>query len=399
MRLTWREQISQNPHLQDIKNWPSIDIGTLPRSHRKPYLTNRKIVAKVLSGVPAKDVANEYGVSKNKISRLLSRCLSENDVNGPALTDGLIPHKRLSEHKRRSKLATLLAPIGNQNSFKYLLDNVPGLRLNLDAMMLNRIKDKPTAQVVTPYSVFGEFKRVLKEANWPGDQYPYTTAKCGYESVRRYFHLRLNELRAEHLNKKAILKESIKRVINPLQSIEIDEQLVDINTTIHIEVGDILIPLRISRASLLLAIDTTTTCALAYHLSLSRSPDQDDVLQLFANITRAWEPLDLKTPGLSYFPGSGFPSMWGDEYSHLTFEEVKLDNALIHLANTVRTEICYKHSATLHLGLPKSPKTRNFVEAAFRSINRAVHRFPSTKGSHPMDSKRESSKNLKVHQR
>ena len=161
------------------------------------------------------------------------------------------------------------------------------------------------------------------------------------------------------------------------------------------ELNNELIPLRLSRVALLKAIDVSTNCCLGYHLALTHDPNQDDLLQLLDNITKRWMPIELTTSGIEYIPGSGFPTMWGDEFLHLTFGNIHLDNALMHMAETVKSLVCDVYGSTLHLGLPKHPKGRNWIEAAFNKINKTTHRFNSTTGSHPKDSIKESLKNFK----
>ncbi len=153
-----------------------------------------------------------------------------------------------------------------------------------------------------------------------------------------------------------------------------------------------LSPLRISRASLLLCVDVATDCYLGYHLALTEHACQQDMLALIHNITRKWEPLELTTPGLAYAPGACFPSAI---FSRITFGKVCLDNAMMHFAKSVRFTICHHLGSTLSLGRPATPKTRNWVEYGFNRLNKVTHRFPSTTGSSPVDSVKESTKNYK----
>ncbi|MEE8058419.1 MAG: hypothetical protein V3T17_11380 [Pseudomonadales bacterium] len=395
MYITWKQRLAQDPSLRDINSWPPIDVNTLSRSHRPIFIRNRAMTALAITGTPLKDVAQRHGVNPTIVSRLLSRELAGSANQSPALTQAMIPYQRLAPHKRRISIDNLLDRKNHQNAFQYVLDTVPGIRTKLDTMIIARLKDQPTAQVLSPAAIHGEFKRLLAEAHWPTDQYPYTTASCAYESVRRYYHERLEHLRLEHMKTPARIITSLKPFHRAFREIQIDTQTVDTNTCIHVELNSELIPLRVSRVALLLCVDVDTQCYLGHHLSLSHEPSQDDLLQLFDNITRQWSPLNLTSPGLTYTPGSGFPSMWGDEFLHLTFGEVKLDNALMHLAGTVRTYVCDDHGSTLNLGLPGAPLGRNWIEAAFNAINKTTHRFPSTTGSHPKDAIRESRKNHK----
>lgn len=395
MKTNWRDQLNSNPSLRKLDSWPTIDPDSLPAKHRSAYHRNRLLIGRVLSGYSISSVASEHGISESYISQLLNRCLASRGDTPPALTQGLIPYKRLTKHRRRVPLDSHGKRTGHQNAFQALLDAVPGMRAGLDAMLDDRIKDKPTAQVESVGAFFGEFKRRLREAQWPTDQYPYTTKSMAYEALRRHYHERC------HVLKQAKIKDPNRIIAAPtpiyraLKSIQIDTQKVDLNTSVNVALNDEIEPLRVSRVSLLLAVEKVSSCILAYHLALSDEPNQDDLLQLLDNLRRHWEPLALTTPGLEYVPGSGFPTMWMDIFQHLTVDEVKLDNALVHLAYSIRDVVCLRMGATLNLGLPGVPLGRNLIEATFRQINRTTHRFVSTTGSHPNDPIKESRKNRK----
>lgn len=395
MKTTWKDQLNSNPSLRKLDSWPTIDPDSLPVKHRSAYHRNRLLIGRVLCGHSISSVASEHGISKSYISQLLNRCLASSGETPPVLTLGLIPFKRLTKHRRRVPLDSYEKRTGHQNAFQALLDAVPGMRQGLDAMLEARLDDKTTAQVASVGAFFGEFKRRLCEAQWPSDQYPYTTESRAYEALRRYYHERFHVLSQEKIKDATRVIAAPTPIYRALKSIQIDTQKVDLNTSILVSLNDEIEPLRVSRVSLLLAVERVSSCILAYHLALSDEPNQDDLLQLLDNLRRQWEPLSLTTPGLEYVPGSGFPTMWGDIFQHLTVDEIKLDNALMHLAYSIRDVVCCRMGATLNLGLPGVPLGRNLIEATFRQINRTTHRFVSTTGSHPNDPNKESRKNRK----
>ncbi len=394
MHLTWRDRLLQMPYLRDFSNWPSFDISVVEKGRRKQFLTNKSILIKALANTPYKTLCHEHCVSFSYITHLLDRCMGGESSATPPLTGGLIPYARVRANKRKATLGTFISPKGNQSAFRGLLSQVPNLHYKLEALLRADISDKPNAQNVTPAVFHGEFKRILEDQHWSHDTYPYTTASVASESCRRYYHalkndLLLNTFSKKQLNPKPTYLPSPQRAF---KRVEIDEQKVDLNSSIHLQLNDELIPLRISRVSLMLCVDTATDCYLGYHLALTEHPSQDDMLYLLNNIIKKWEPMTITTPGLSYAEGSGFPSM---KTKGITFGRVCLDNALAHLANTVRTVICLKLGSTLCMGLPATPKARNWVEHAFAELNRATHRFKSTTGSNVCDTIKESFNNSK----
>jgi len=395
MYVSWRERLMSNPSLRDIKTWPYISLDDVPEPHRKGFIRNKRIAALASSGRQVNEVAQMCGVDRSYVSRLMTRTLGGQADEEPPLSAALIPCKRLRKHRRRASIDHISAPSGHQNAFGYVLDSVPKMRAMLDHMLIEHIKDKPNAQVASPAAFFGEFKRLLAEANWPTDSYPYTTASCARESVRRYYHERLNALRLETSKEPVRVIEPSPQIHRAFRTVQIDAQLTDLKTAIHLELNGELTPLRISRVSLLKAIDVDTNSVLAYHLAMTGEPNQEDLLQLLDNLFTPCQPMTLHAPGLAYLPGSGFPSMLGNGCLNASTTKFQLDNALAHLANSVSHVICEKLGAVLNLGLPKAPKGRNWVEAAFRKLSLSLQRFPSTTGSHPHDPIKESAKNQK----
>lgn len=397
MLVTWKSCIVNHPELRDINNWPNISIESIEKHKRKLYLRNLRIVSSVLTGESQKEVAEMMQVSKSTVTRLLQRSLSFIEGGMPQLTAALIPNSQIAKRHRRAELNTHGSKRGDANSFYYLLDNVPTLKDKLDQFILAKLKDSADAQTLMPKWFHGEFKRILAEMNWPKDTYPYTSSSLAYESVRQYFHKRVNELLSERLRLADPIFETMDKSQNlALREVHIDEQITDIQTTIYIEYNDELVPLRVARVSLILMADSDSDCYLGYHLALSKAPTQQDMLTLINNVLSRWKPLNLTTPKLKYTIGACFPSALGGNFANMVFNHIKLDNALIHLANSVRSYFCEHQGATVNLGKPYSPKSRNWVEHAFNATaNQISHRFASTTGSSSSDKIKESRKNKK----
>jgi putative transposase len=394
--LSWRETVEMNPAYRDINNWPSIDVSSLQVKKRKKFHRNMKIVAQVLAGKNVGDVAEQFQISHSSVSKMMKRCFVAKPYCEPSLTIGLIPNAHVVKSQRRAELDTFEHSSGSRNAFGHLLDTVPGMRDKLDAMILARLKDASFAQVLSPSGFHGEFKRILEDSSWPRNRYPYTTASLAYESSRLYFHKRVNELRLKKIigESQDITPEAISEHY-ALREIQIDEQMTDVVTNVTVELNDELIPLRLSRISLILCIDSDTDCFLGYHVAYSRHPNQQDMLSLLKNVLTPWEPLKLSTPELYYMPDSGFPSGSPYNFTDMAFSTVALDNALIHLATSVRKVVCEDLGSTLTFGIPGKPKRRNWIELAFQTVNKLTHRFASTTGSHTNDPKKESAKNYK----
>ena len=392
--ITWKCQLDIYPSLKNMDNWPAINILDIPKTKRKYFNRNRQVITLILNGKSSKEVAHQFNVDPSFVYYLLRRCLSCEEDSEPALTKALIPGTRLTSYIRKLPLSDLSNSNGTSGSFNYLLSTIPGLRDHLDQIISNHIKRTKYSQNLKPKFFHTEFKRYLRERNWPQSKYPFNQDSEAYESARKYFHQRQKELSIPKPKKNKVITFTKTPEI-AYQEIQIDSQLQDVNTSVYIDFNGKQLPHRLSRVALYLAKDVATDCILSYKICLTKDPTQLDLLHLLEGIHSPWGELDLVTPGLQYEPGACLPSSLSTEFTKVGLGMVKFDNALSHVSHLVRDYICDVHAATLNLGLPAHPKGRNFVEYAFRIMSEDTHRFASTTGSHPNDPIKESRVNAK----
>ncbi|WP_305967444.1 hypothetical protein [Marinobacter salsuginis] len=389
MRLRWRDRLKQNPKLYDFCTWPELDPALVPDSLRRRYLRNRRIVQSVLAGGSITNTAAQEGLSPGRVTQLMNRCLGGDEERAPALLRALVPHQ---------VIAGTHANASPRGQFARLMADVPGLRAGLDQMLLNRLKDRPSATVVSPNSYHSEFKRLLATAGWPLDDYPYTTNSMAYESVRRDLYARWTLLcQAQKSRRRSFTElpyDSEDRWL--FDRIEIDEQTIDCESSsgaIDLVLTDRLPPLRLSRPTVLIAVDVATDCILGFQLSLKGAANQDDLLMLLHKCVQPGSPQALRTEGLALSPNAGFPNLQG--FLPLP-RSVAMDNAWMHHAASVEAFISQELNATLSFSRVRTPTVRRTVETAFNRLNHLLsHRFASTTGSSVTDPKKESRKNRK----
>lgn len=389
-----KDAIAAHPELANPKNWPAIDFDALPPKKRPKTERNWNIVLALSKGMSGKDVAERYNVSESFVSRLWKRCFKK-DRNGVYyLTRAIVTRNVLVEPSRRSKAPTKLNDKGNRCAFTNLFVLYPALLLKLQQMIEAYLKKEPWAQNLKPKHLHNALMLFLQQENHSADEYPNNTVSKGSESIRLFYHAEIN--RQIERNKKAryiTKKPNIYR--RPFREIQVDAQTTDINTKISLQYEDEVFDLRLSRVTLLLAVCVDTSAILAWHLALTRAPTTADLLQLFNNIFARWEPWDLRTPGLQYLPGSGFPSGLVSEVKHVGLNKVSMDNAYAHQSRALIRLVCDDYGGWMNFGPPATPIIRNYVEHAFHIVNQTTHRFASTTGSHPKDPKKETLKNSK----
>lgn len=391
MALTWRQRLQQHPRLGDLATWPALDPSLVDKAVRSKYRRNVRVVKTVMNGFQLANVAEIEGLSPGRVNQLLNRCLGGRSETAPALWHGLVPNQVIPTDDPT-------APA--RGRFARLLQDVPGLRGGLDAMLLDRLKDKPWAEVPSPWAYHQLFKNLLAQANWPLDAYPYTTNSLASESVRRDLHLRWTLLcQARKARRRAFTSlPGVPSECWLYDRIEIDEHVIDCEQSsvgIEIRFGEQLPPLRLSRLTVLAAIDVATDCVLGFTLVFSASPNQDDLLALLHQCLNRCLPRGLATDGLDLPADAGFPGH--DPSLPLPLPRtIALDNAWMHHAHSVETFVTQELGATLSFGAPKNPTLRRAIETCFNRLNqRLSHRFASTTGSSVTDPKRESAQNRK----
>jgi hypothetical protein len=394
MSLNWREQITFHPELQDISCWPAVNVQRMDANKRKKYLRNLKIVASVLDDMPYDEIAKRNNVTTGRISQLMRRCLQPNDGKEDLpLTKGLIPGLHIRRAEPSSHITTLSDNVGFRGQFRRLLEVNPSILEKLSFFITKKLKDRPEAHTILPRWFHAEFKRILEELNLPKNEYPYNTGSIAYTSVSRLLKKLLAKEYLQRVPKRIEKIVPNSQIRKALRSIEIDEQITDIHSSFHLELNDGLIPLRLARVSVIVAIDSDTQCVFAFHLCLTSSPSQEDMLSLLEKLmVKDRNDYEITTPGIEILPDAEIPSLFQDNGTLLPPDIVKLDNALIHSATSVTSTLSNCLGATLHFGPAGQPVVRHQVEQAMKIVNEVTHRFASTTGSSVTDPIRESSK-------
>ena len=394
MYYNWKETLKACQQYKDFNNWPDIKSESLDPQDRKHFNRNKNIVILVLEGMTISFACKKYGLHRSYGTYILDRCLACNSGDTPPLTAGLIPFNRVKREQRRKPLSKA-ANTGSRGSVRFILHDNPKMKSRLDQAIFDHVQNKKGAEILTNASFHRRFLDELENMNWPQTTYPFDRERRGYFAITRYFKSKVQEYRLTK-QKKQTTPLAINTAKRVYEEIQIDEQVTDTPTSIDLYLDDNLIPLRVSRISVALAIDVASDAILDYQVCLTQHPSHEDILGLLEKTRRKWEPMNLTVNGIKYMPGSMLPSALDERVRHLQPGVIRLDNALAHHANRISNYVCGKWGSTVNYGHPASPKDRNIVEYAFRRINRLTHRFESTSGSSVTDPKRESKKNAKT---
>ena len=393
--MSWKQTLDNNPELRLLSNWPVLVATDLPKAKQKGFKRNLNVVDAVLKGEKLQNVGLRYSMSAANISGILKRCLVHDENGNLPLTQALVPHSRIKRYDRKKALPSSQAAFGYSGQFTRLLNELCGLKSELDEIIISRAKRHNYAQVLTTKSFHGRFKHLLKTKYRLGsNDYPFNTSTCAYESLRKYLKQRQLEIefRATAIEEEVSLYSSVSDQL-AFDEIQIDEQCVDAFASFYIQLNSSVLPLRVARVSVILAKDASSKMYLGKHIAFTRQANQEDMLCLIQNMVLKNTHNKLCTPGLAYLPGASFPC---EHQKNISFHKVKLDNAFMHLASSVRGVFCDIFGATVNFGLPSQPTHRALVEQAIQLVNDVSHSFDSTTGSRSNDPIRETTKNAKL---
>lgn len=395
--MSWRDRLEREPSLRNLAEWPAIDYTLIPTNRRSQFLMNRRVISRVLTGQTLQAVAKLEGLSKGRVSQLLERCLGGNLEEPALLSEALIPHVQVISPKRSLPLPSHESPSGCTGAFRELLAQVPKVKQELDQAIEADFKRESVSERLTASSLHSRFLFRLAALNWPTHQYPYTTASRGSESIRRYWNDYKQELaQKSHLRQSSSPAKTLSLSAGrALSEIQIDEHQMDVHSRVSIDLGGELIHLRLSRCTLLLAIDVATQCVLGCNLVPGTAPNQQDMLELIENCLNQRTAPTFTTPQFGKPEGPTFPSEVVPALK-LSLGTVLLDNAWIHHSNAVVDFLTDRMGSSVRFGFPARPKDRALVERVFNFVEKRLgHRFDSTAGSTPTDPAKESQKNAK----
>ncbi|ACV26675.1 hypothetical protein [Kangiella koreensis] len=383
----FRSTLIEKPELNDLNNWPMhVDTATMSSKNRAKFIRNVEIIKYFQQGVSVKKTAMTHNVSPSMVYYLLNRALGTYDGEPPALYKGLIPNLIQHEKQRQSPMPTLADGRGSVFAFKALLKKYPDIEVELQAKIKASYRGTATSENLTPNILHKTFLSLLIQFGVPKDHYPYTTQSLAYQSVRRYFHDYLSELRCPESRP---WRESIsKRSDMAFEEIQIDEQHFDCETAIEFEIFGRRTLVRVKRFWIVMATDCSTGCILAFHFSINLRCSQWDIMNVLKQIHYPKPKLTIQTPSLSYPEGPNLNDLkaW---LPRVQIGVISLDNDMAHFGNNC-IQYAHDQQACLHYGHPENPNAREQIERLFLMINTVTHRHRSTTGSHSHDPIKES---------
>jgi hypothetical protein len=153
------------------------------------------------------------------------------------------------------------------------------------------------------------------------------------------------------------------------------------------------VPRIIHRLWVTVLIETYSRTVLGYWLSMGREVPKADVLRAVKQALTLWVPRPVTFSDTALIEGAGLPSVLGDRFLGLCWEETSVDGALAETCRTVKEQLRDVVGSDLldptnSFSVRRSLDDRPFIETFFRTLgDRGLQRLSNSTGPSPKDRK------------
>ncbi|WP_224743843.1 MULTISPECIES: hypothetical protein [Lysobacter] len=352
-----------------------------------------------VSGGPISNYLKDSSVSRTSFLRAFNRCLCFDGEGRQLGWRGLLPRLRVKAPVRTKSLipSGRNGQGGLSGALQLFFRRNEDVKEALDKYMLNSAKRASGHENKLRHrSAHKKFISLCRSKGVAEFEWPFNTktkAKGAINAyVKRFIHARYDDIVATQFGDRAKAKSktgtgyaSRLTAVRPFDVVELDEHKCHFIGSIGIPAGDITRWLPVQRVTIVLCADRSSSVILGYLPILRREANSEDILATI-NAALGKREKYVFSEGMEYTPHGGFPGDLGGPFSWCGFNQLLVDNALSHIANSVVDRVCDIAGCDLNFGPVRRFDRRPVVERIFGEIERAgFHRVASTTGSNPFD--------------
>lgn len=393
--------------LKDLSTWPSVDFTHLPLNERELYQQRQQAVSLFVENpaMPVAAIAQESGVDRRQIYRLVDRCLSRHDDGRIFGFRALLAFKRVKAYQRIQRVASGAPKSrqgGRSGAFTQLLERYPALDEYLRQQAKQRTKPSAGIREVQRCNkrIHKRFLEHCRQLGIKADEYPFNQDMLGMRSLEAYlkklttatFADAVTEAGGDRANAAwpSLERDTKAPIVKPFEAVEFDGHRIDLRLTLAVnDPFGLETLIELSRIWLLPVEDVATRAVLGYYLALGQEYNQDDVAEAIQAALVPHTRRQLSIPGLAYSDRGGFPSEVFPELAYACWGIFRFDNAKAHLADRTLRILSELVGCWPDAGPPADPNQRPFIERFFGLLaEHFAHHIPGTTGSNPADIRR-----------
>ncbi|MBU8977757.1 hypothetical protein JI752_016535 [Lysobacter sp. MMG2] len=396
--VAWFTRTNMPPDRVRLDEWCDIDTAALGSRRRKAEVLQVAIRAYV-NGEAISGSLEDNRISWSAFLHAFNRCLALDPTGRQMGWRGLLPYVRVRRATRRKPLI----PCGRNGrgglsgALQVRLRLNPNIRREFDLYLMRNAKRLVGGESrLRPKSAHQKFVDLCRTEGVPENEWPLNTEKLGRGAIRKYIiaflRARHDDIIATQYGAKAAAKwhsgtGEFSRINaeRTLDVVELDEHKCHFLGTIGIASPEGIRWMPLQRVTIIMAADRAYGTVLAYKAIFRVEADADDVLDVLHAMCggdRSYLWGETMAPAET----AGFPSELGAPFTWCAFNQLLVDNALIHLAAPVLGRARDLIGCDVNFGPVGHPERRPMAESIFGVFERnGFQRVPSTTGSHPND--------------
>lgn len=386
-------------------SWDAVDASALKANQQQRFLRLSEAIRLYIDGEPMSVCLDGRRLGRSQLLRAFRRCIATDKTGRQVGWRGLLAHERIAESRRIKPLI----PSGRNGrggfagALNELFARRPDIHENFDEYLLRTAKREPGFEArIRHKSAHQKFVELCCEAGLESIKaWPFNTAKLGRGAIHVYVEgfldRQFDQIVETQWGSKAKAKSNTGRGISsrltaprPLDVIELDEHRCHFIGAIGFPSPGGILWEPGERVTIIAATDRAGGALLAYKAIFKRDADADDVLDVIALVCGM--PRDrMFDAGMVPLQKASFPADLEGPFLRCGFNQLLVDNALVHLTESVRTRIQDVVGCDINYGPVRRFERRARVEALFGELERhGFHRLPTTTGTDPSDPRRQA---------
>lgn len=386
----------------DLESWPTPDVGALDRDARAAYLQRKSAVEMCVAGESGEAIKKQCGIGLKQAVRLIRERCNRTHPDGRVYGfRGLIKGQRLGQYTRKKPVKVDAFGRGGAGAMNSLLELDPDFHRKLDARILKGHKHGELSEVKrSRISLWRWFIDELRDRKYEirGD-WPFNTESLGYGALRRYSDkvlqshpsIKASQSGGETAVRKLRAGDGVDRPLERVfQRVEMDAHKLDGRFCVLFpDNSDGWVARIVHRLWVTVIIEVYSRAVLGYHLSLGREVTKRDVLRAIKAALTKWVAAPVTYCDKPLVEGAGLPSILGDEFIGICWEETSVDGALAETCRSVQESLALVVGSNLiepknSFSARRSLDDRPFIESFFRTLgDRGLQRMSNTTGASP----------------
>ena len=387
-----------------LETWPTPDVGSLPPKVQDSYFRRKRAVELCIEGASDKKIMAECGIGLRQATRLIAdRCTAPSPDGRIFGFRALVPYVRLFPAVRKKPVVIDKFGHGGTGAMGSLLLGDPVFKTKLDSKILRTHKsDELTEGKRHRQALWAWFLDELRDRGYEmRKEWPFNSEGLGYQALLRYTDKLLKSnpkvlalvAGGTYAARKLRAGDGVDRpTFKPFGRVEMDAHKLDGRFCVLLPApGGGWVPRIVHRLWVIVMVEVISRAVIGYYLSTRKEVSKEDVLRTIKCALTKWSALNTTHSENPLSDGAGLPSVLGEEFVGLCWDELSVDGALAEtcktvketLGNVVGAELLSPHNS---FSARRSLDDRPYVESFFRTIgNRGLQRLSNTTGSSNKD--------------